>query len=139
VVTNKKDALADYNSFQASKNLMMCRIEIKQYCMEDVEILSDTFDILMWWRVNTAKFPVLSEITQDVLTIPLTFVASKSTFSTRGRIIDHFWIFLAPKIVEALICCHNWLRSSLISKYGASLLPNIEDEESYKLESNNIC
>jgi hypothetical protein len=118
---------------------MMCQTKIKQYCTEDVETSSETFDILMWWRVNTTKFPVLFEIAQDVLAILLTSVASESAFSTEGRIIDHFWSSLAPKIVEALIYCQNWLRSSPISKYGESLLPDIEDEESYKLESSNIC
>ena len=86
-----------------------------------------------------AKFPVLFEITRDVLAIPLTFVASKLVFSTKAHIIDHFWSSLASKIVEALICCQNWLRSSPIFEYGESLLPNVEDEESYKLESGNIC
>jgi hypothetical protein len=46
--------------------------------------------------------------------------------------------------VEALICCQNWLRSSPNFEYGigpigGSLLPDIKDEESYKLESSNIC
>ena len=92
----------------------------------------------MWWRVNKAKFSVLAEIARDVLAIPLTSVASESTFSTGGRIVDHFWSSLASKIAEALICCQNWLRSP-ISKYGESLLPNIEDEENYKLKLGNIC
>jgi hypothetical protein len=55
VGTNKKDALVDYNSFQASKNLMMCRTEIEQYCMEDVEILSDTFDIFRGVKAVTVS------------------------------------------------------------------------------------
>jgi hypothetical protein len=55
VDTNKKDALVDYNSFWASKNLMMCRTEIEQYCMEDVEILSDTFDIFRGVKAVTVS------------------------------------------------------------------------------------
>jgi hypothetical protein len=82
VGTNKKDVLAIYHSFQASKNVMMCWIEIEQYCTEEAEIPSKTFDILMWWRVNKAKFLVLSEIAWDVLAIPLTFVAFELAFST---------------------------------------------------------
>jgi hypothetical protein len=112
--------------------------------MEAVEKPSEKFDILMWWRVNKSKFPVLAEIARDVLAIPLTSVASESAFSTGGRIIDPFRSSLAPKTVEALICCQNWLRSSPNFEHGPhgigeSLLPDIEDEESYKLESGNIC
>jgi hypothetical protein len=136
-----KVALAIYHNFQASKNVMWCHTEIEQYCMEEVESPCETFNILMWWRVNKSKFHVLAEITWDVLAIPLTFVASESTFSIGGRIIDHFRSSLASKTVEALICCQNWLRSSPNFEYGIgeSLLPDIEDEESYKLELGSIC
>jgi hypothetical protein len=139
-----KAALAIYHNFLASKRVELCRSEIEQYCMEAVEKPSEKFDILMWWRVNKSKFPVHAEIARDVLAIPLTSVASESAFSTRGRIIDPFRSSLAPKIVEALICCQNWLRSSPNFEHGLhgigeSLLPDIEDEESYKLESGNIC
>jgi hypothetical protein len=94
----------------------------------------------MWWKVNKTKFPVLAEIAQDILAIPLTSIAFESVFSTGGCIIDPFRSSLAPKTVEALICCQNWLRSFPNFEYGISesLLPDIEDEESYKLESGNI-
>ena len=111
--------------------MMLCCTEIEQYCTEEVESLCETFDILMWWRVNKSKFHVLVEIARDVLTIPLTFVASKLAFSTRGRAIDPFWSPLALTTVKALICCQNWLRSSPNFEYGndESLLLDIEDEE----------
>jgi hypothetical protein len=142
--SKNKAALAIYHNFLASKSVALCRSEIEQYCMEALEKPSEKFDILMWWRVNKSKFPVLAEIARDVLAIPLTSVASESAFSTGGRIIDPFRSSLAPKTVEALICCQNWLRSSPNFEHGPhgvgeSLLPDIEDEESYKLESGNIC
>jgi hypothetical protein len=67
---------------------MQCRTEIKQYFVEDCETPSETFDILMWWKVHSAKYPVPFEIARDVLAIPLSIVASESAFSTGGRIID---------------------------------------------------
>jgi hypothetical protein len=138
-----KAALAIYHNFLASKNVTLCHSEIEQYCMKAVEKPSEKFDILMWWRVNKSKFLVLAEIAMDVLAIPLTSVASESAFSIGGCIIDPFRSSLASKTVEALICCQNWLRSSPNFEHGShgigeSLLPNIEDEESYKLESGNI-
>ena len=100
---------------------MQCKTEKEQYFLEDVETLSENFNILMWWNVNSTKFPVLAEIAQDVLPIPITTVASKSTFSTGGRVIDPFQSSLAAKTVEVLICTQNWLGSSPISAHESCL------------------
>jgi hypothetical protein len=51
-----------FHSFRASRNLMQCKTEIEQYFLEDVETPSENFDILMWWKVNPTKFPILAEI-----------------------------------------------------------------------------
>jgi len=104
---SKKDALKDFYSFRASKNLMLCQTEIKRYFTEDVETPSETFDALMWWKINSAKFSILSEVARNVLAIPITTVAFESAFSTRGRVIDPFWSSLVPKTVEALTYSQN--------------------------------
>jgi len=51
---------------------MQCKTEIEQYFLEDVETPSENFDILMWWKVNSTKFPIHAEIARDVLAIPIT-------------------------------------------------------------------
>lgn len=92
-------------------------------------------------EVNLEKFSVLSKIEQDVWAIPLIVVAFESAFSTGGRVIDSCWSSLALITMEALIFSQNWLRSSWISEHDESPLPlpSLEDEESYKLDSGNIC
>jgi hypothetical protein len=102
-----KAVLAIYHNFLASKNVTLCCSEIEQYCTEAVEAPCEKFDILMWCRVNKSKFLVLAEIARDVLAIPLTSIAFELAFSTEGRIIDPFRSSLAPKTMEALICCQN--------------------------------
>ncbi|XP_062153877.1 uncharacterized protein LOC133862044 [Alnus glutinosa] len=81
-----------------------------------------------------ALFPILAEIARDLLAIPITTIASESTFSTGGRVIDPYRGSLAPKTVEALVCTQNWLRFSPNSAHESYLF-NVEDEESYKLDS----
>jgi hypothetical protein len=48
------------------------------------------FDLLLWWKTNSNRYQVLSKMTQDVLAVPVSIVASKLAFSTRGRILDPF-------------------------------------------------
>ena len=46
------------------------------------------FDILAWWKSNGPKYPTLQCIARDILVIPVSTVASKSTFRTSGRLLS---------------------------------------------------
>ncbi|GJX51477.1 zinc finger BED domain-containing protein RICESLEEPER 2-like protein [Tanacetum coccineum] len=81
--------------------------------------LDDGFSIYLetqygegWWNHNMAKFLILSQVAKHVLAMPISTVASESTFSTGGRVIDRYRSSLTPKTVEALICAQDWLRST---------------------------
>ena len=75
------------------------------------------FPILIFWIGGREKLlhihsNVLSFMVHDILSIPMSTVALKSSFSTRGRVFDQFHSSLTPKIVKCLICAQDWLRSS---------------------------
>ncbi|KAH0686132.1 hypothetical protein KY289_018898 [Solanum tuberosum] len=84
--------------------------ELDRYLLEDQEPEFEDFDILIWWKVNSPKFPILSQLARDVLTIPMSSVASECAFSTSGRILDPFRSSLTSKCVQCLICVQDWLR-----------------------------
>ncbi|KAL6912187.1 hypothetical protein ACP4OV_000992 [Aristida adscensionis] len=42
---------------------------------------NDDFDVLKWWKRNEETYPVLAKMARDLLAIPLSTVASESTFS----------------------------------------------------------
>ncbi|CAN1239197.1 Zinc finger BED domain-containing protein RICESLEEPER 2 [Linum grandiflorum] len=93
--------------------------ELERYMSndEDDELLTiedlnaSNYDILGWWMRNEMRYPILSAMARDILDVPITTVASESTFSTGGRILDSFRTSLTPTIVEALICARDWIKS----------------------------
>ncbi|KAL0694868.1 hypothetical protein Bca4012_062048 [Brassica carinata] len=97
-----------YQKMQSTNQCVESANELSIYLMEKVEVesannLGTRYDILSWWRDNSVKFPVLSEIAKDVLAIPVSSVSSEFAFSTAGRILDPYWSSLSPSMVEALI------------------------------------
>lgn len=100
------------------------KIEIDKYLGEATENGSDDFDILVWWKMNSPRFSILTKMSRDVLVVPVSSVASESTFSTGGRILDSFRSSSTPKLVQTLLCCQDWLRSN-------SLSIEIEEDLSY--------
>ena len=74
----------------------------------------EDFQILGWWKSNSTKFPVLSEVAKLVLGMPITTVASESTLSIGGRVIDESRNSLTHVTAEALICAQDWIRDTPI-------------------------
>jgi len=65
------------------------KTELDIYLSEAIVEEENSFDILRWWKINVERFPILSKLARDVLAIPISTVASKSAFSTSGRVLDN--------------------------------------------------
>ncbi|KAJ9542785.1 hypothetical protein OSB04_029291 [Centaurea solstitialis] len=113
------------------------RSELDVYLGEAIVDVDDgnDFDLLMWWKMNGARFPIFSKLARDVLAVPISTVASESTFSTSGRVLDNFRSSLTPKIVEALICTQDWLRGP---NEPIAVEENLDDLEKFEKEMENL-
>ncbi|KAL6509187.1 hypothetical protein OROGR_022497 [Orobanche gracilis] len=67
------------------------------------------FDVLKFWKENEIKYGELSLLARNILTVPLTTVASESTFSIGGRVLDKWKSAIFPGNLEALITSRSWL------------------------------
>ena len=85
------------------------KTEFDYYIEEDVVLRMLDFDILVWWKVNGAKYPTLQQIARDLFVIPVSTIASESGFSGSGRLISPHRGSLNEDTVEALMCAQNWL------------------------------
>ncbi|GAU27647.1 hypothetical protein TSUD_125930 [Trifolium subterraneum] len=66
--------------FYKSEQCSTSETEIAKYNRLEVEEQCPDFDLLEWWKVNFSQFPILASIARDILAIPITNVASESTF-----------------------------------------------------------
>ncbi|CAI8586688.1 unnamed protein product [Vicia faba] len=108
------------------------------YLEEEVLPRSPDFDILLWWKLNDIKYTTLQVIARDVLTIPVSTVASESAFSTNGHIISPHRSRLHWTTLEALMYARSWLwspennvnlKSTMGNEYAILLTEMESDDE----------
>ena len=87
--------------------------ELDHYLEEDVLLDNSQFDILLWWKLNGVKYPVLQTIARNILAIPVSTVVSESAFSSSGRLVSPHRNRLHPNMIEALMCAQSWLWSEV--------------------------
>ncbi|XVF88285.1 hypothetical protein PTKIN_Ptkin19aG0037700 [Pterospermum kingtungense] len=82
------------------------KTQLEKFLSEDDET-DDDIDVLMWWKVNSLRCPILASISRDILVVLISTVASESAFSTGGRVFDSYQSSLTPKIIQALVCSQD--------------------------------
>jgi hypothetical protein len=104
--------LSIFKSLAANKKtttFIRSKNELDRYLEEEIipHYENDNFDILGWWRSEGTRYPNLRLIARDILAIPITIVASESTFSTSGRLLSDHRSHLTPRMLEALMCSQS--------------------------------
>jgi hypothetical protein len=67
-------------------------------------------DILLWWKTNEKKFPVLARMARDYLAMPATSVPCERAFSSSDDVATDDRNRLTPLSITATMCLKSWLR-----------------------------
>ncbi|KAF7130352.1 hypothetical protein RHSIM_Rhsim10G0102100 [Rhododendron simsii] len=120
---------SEFDTYLEQEYSSVCSSKVDKYVNDLCEHKDiPNFDILLWWKNNCNKYPILSQVARDVLAMPVSTVASESAFSTGGRILDPFRSSLSPSMVETLVCTQNWLLSTVPISLR-QVLDKVEDLE----------
>ncbi|KAF2288599.1 hypothetical protein GH714_009032 [Hevea brasiliensis] len=87
------------------------KTELEVYLNEAIQEDKEDFDLLNGGKSILRDFLSWKNGKRHIGS-PVSTVASESAFRTGGRVLDPFRSSLTPRIVEALICAQDWIRSS---------------------------
>ena len=78
------------------------RDEVERYSNEKVRLTED-FDVMLWWKNNSTKYPKLSKLAINLLSIPASSASSERVFSLAGNIITEKRNRFEPKTVDSIL------------------------------------
>ncbi|XP_044464180.1 zinc finger BED domain-containing protein DAYSLEEPER-like isoform X2 [Mangifera indica] len=106
------NGLIDFDMYIMETTSQQMKSELDQYLDESLLPRVHDFDVLGWWKLNKLKYPTLSKMARDILSIPVSSVAVDSVFDTVNKEMDQYRSSLRPETVEALICAKDWFQYS---------------------------
>ncbi|XP_057454160.1 zinc finger BED domain-containing protein DAYSLEEPER-like [Lotus japonicus] len=121
-----EDKLSDYECYISDfTGIQQYKSELDEYLEEPLLPGVEEFDILSWWRENGLRYPTLSRIASDVLSIPISTVSAEFVFDTEIRKMDSYRSSLGSLTLESLICAKDWFQSKSLPIDVSNALPKM--------------
>ncbi|KAF7821820.1 putative AC transposase [Senna tora] len=89
--TNDDSSDQDYEDFLNSRSSQFEKTELAQYLHEGNLAIRTEIDMLDYWKKASGQFPILTSMARDILAIPISMVASESTFGATMRFWKRMW------------------------------------------------
>nr|XP_016472006.1 PREDICTED: zinc finger BED domain-containing protein DAYSLEEPER-like [Nicotiana tabacum] len=106
-----RDAFDEFDEFESQLESSTGKTQLDLY-LEEANLDRKTnpnLDVLGYWKDNRQRYPELSLMARDILSVPITTVASESAFSIGGRVIEKFQSSILPANAEAKLCTRDWI------------------------------
>ncbi|KAK1591970.1 hypothetical protein Q3G72_016919 [Acer saccharum] len=108
----------EYEAYNLQEDSIVCnqKSQLEMYFDEPKLEMSSNLDVLDFWRVNTIHYPDPFVMAHDMLSIPVSTVASESAFNIGGGVLDRCRSLLKPDVVEAIVCTGDWMQMENVSE-----------------------
>lgn len=104
------DMFRDYDEFLSSTSRSQGnKSELDLYLEEPSYDLNSDLDILEFWSKSSMRYPNLSLMARDILSIPVFTVNSKEAFSFGNKTLSSVQSSIMPETLQALLCLQDWL------------------------------
>lgn len=145
VATNKisnnkddNDGFEDYETFQSARfQTQVEKSQLDLYLEEPSHDLNIEIDVLEYWTLCSLRYPELSRMARDVLTIPVSTVASDSAFDIGPQVISADLSSLKSKMIQALVCLQDWISASDKTRGSGSPEIRTEDDSSSSSDADD--
>nr|KAJ0213884.1 hypothetical protein LSAT_V11C400220640 [Lactuca sativa] len=104
-----REMLQEFTVYETKEFALSQKSQLEIYLDEPRSDITEDINVLSFWKAHQYRYPELASMARDILSIPVSTVASESAFSNGGRVLDKFRSSLAHKNVEAIICAKDWL------------------------------
>ncbi|CAN6811057.1 unnamed protein product [Brassica oleracea] len=112
---NKPDAYEDfvlfkeYLKFEGGRSREFQESELDSYLKQPVMEWNKDFKALEWWKEESQKYPILSRVARDILSIPISRASSYDAYVSEIREPPRYVLSMDAKAANAMVCGRSWL------------------------------
>lgn len=92
--------------------------ELSQYLSEPPAPIPT--DVLEWWKMNSSRYPRLSVMARDFLSVQPTSVVPEELFCSKGEETEKQRFGLPSASAQVLLCIKSWTESGIKLRYNST-------------------
>ncbi|XP_013679775.1 zinc finger BED domain-containing protein DAYSLEEPER-like [Brassica napus] len=98
-----------YLKFEGGRSREFQESELDSYLKEPVMEWNKDFKALEWWKEESQKYPILSRVARDILSIPISRATSYDAYVSEIREPPGYVLSMDAKAANAMVCGRSWL------------------------------